>query len=91
MSEKFNTMSDIGLRAGRTGLMQINSAYMKKASAQAIDIQIDQNSSDVDANLDLMKKIYGEDRLNKMSPGEFYNTYQTFAQNQLKSDATTSV
>lgn len=61
------------------GLMQINSAYMRKASSQTIDIQIDRDSSEVDNNLELMKKIYGEERLEKMSPAEFYNTYQTFA------------
>lgn len=86
MTEKFQSMSEVGQQAGQVGLMAINSAYMRKASRQAIDIQIDRESADVDNNLELMKKIYGEDRLNKMTPGEFYNTYQTFAQNQLKSD-----
>jgi len=91
MNEKFQTMSDIGTQAGRTGLMQINSAYMRKSSSKMIDIEIENDSSEVDNNLELMKKIYGEDRLNKMSPAEFYKTYQTFAQNQLKADSTTSV
>ena len=86
MTEKFQSMSEVGQQAGQVGLMAINSAYMRKASRQAIDIQIDRESADVDNNLELMKKIYGEERLNKMTPGEFYNTYQTFAQNQLKSD-----
>lgn len=38
MTEKFSEMSDIGKQAGRIGLMQINAAYMKKASAKSIDV-----------------------------------------------------
>ena len=30
MTEKFQTMSEVGTQAGQLGLMQINSAYMKK-------------------------------------------------------------
>ena len=38
MNDKFHEMSDVGNRAGHTGFMQINSAYMRKASAKSIDI-----------------------------------------------------
>ena len=38
MTDKFHEMSDVGSRAGHTGFMQINSAYMRKASAKSIDI-----------------------------------------------------
>ena len=73
------------------GYLAINQIYMKKASARSIDIQIERDTSDVDSNLELMKKIYGDKKLNEMSPGEFYTAYQKFAQNQLKSDASLSI
>lgn len=78
MADKFETMSDVGKEAGRMGLTAIKGAYMQKASAKSIDLQIEKGI-DVDDNLELMKKIYGEEKLQKMSPGEFYTTYQTFA------------
>lgn len=79
MCDRFKAMADTGKEAGQIGLIAINAAYNKKASVRAIDQQIDKDSADVDANLILMKKIYGEKMLKDMSPSEFYTTYQKFA------------
>ena len=61
------------------GFLVSSGGIDKSLSVSAVDSLIDKDHSSVDENLEKMKKAYGAEELEKMSPGDFYRNYKRFA------------
>jgi hypothetical protein len=59
-------------------LVLLNSVYDRSGQHTIIDVDIDSDSPAVEDNLKAMREFYGEERMSKMTPEEFYLNYKKF-------------
>lgn len=59
-------------------LLLLNSAYDRSGSHSGLDERIDLDDPTVEDNLKQMREFYGEERMAKMTPEEFYLNYKKF-------------
>jgi len=59
-------------------LALLNSAYDRSGPNSGLDERIDMDDPTVEENLRLMREFYGEERMGKMTPEEFYLNYKKF-------------
>lgn len=82
MAETFDKKVQTG-GISTLALVAVNSGFNRAGTSSVVDIHIDRDHSSVDVNLEEMKKFYGDEKIEAMSPGEFYTNYKKFVDGRI--------
>ena len=77
VSSEFKARTDMPMPS-KYELTLLNAAYDRSGPNSGLDKRIDDDDASVDENLKAMRAFYGEERIGKMSPEEFYLNYKKF-------------
>lgn len=77
VSNEFKVRRDMP-KPSTVQLALLNSAFDRSGPSSGLDEGIDKDDPTVEENLRQMRQFYGEERMGKMTPEEFYHNYKKF-------------